>query len=126
MEQGQINTTASQINEVIDKLAEKAGVAAEQMRPLVETVVQEFTARSWVLGIGMLALSLLMAVVAVRCSMSAWKTYKEDSSREFGIGAPLLAAVFAAIGTVGFCCGGMGYIADALSPHYSLLKQMLN
>lgn len=53
------------VNKVIDKLADKLGVAVEQVEPLAEQVVSQYVLRSTFWGIGSLIIAISFLVVGV-------------------------------------------------------------
>lgn len=118
-------SAASQVNQVVNNLAEKLGVAAESLQPLAETIVHEYVMRCWmeflayVIGIVVLNVS---AWAADRFIMIRFKDESEPVLHPFCAATVRIGSLMASIPL--FAHGALAIIR-AVSPHYSILKDLL-
>lgn len=116
---------AEQINAVVDKLADKIGVAVGSMEPLAAEIVQEVVAKN-LMGAGVCLAVIITAAVAARIA-AKWAARvitgdDEKESRDFGMSAPwVVCAIVSLICTVNI----VGYLGLALAPRLYLLRMLL-
>jgi hypothetical protein len=121
------------VSTVVDKLADKIGIAADKITPVANTVIDEIARRGFGLGImyGILAILIVVCFIIVyyicRKSVIAknngcW-TYNEDPT------VPLIVMILLSIVTVislsisvGSC---IGYFAEGLAPTLTLVKILM-
>lgn len=103
---------------LLDKLAEKLGVAVEALRPLAETVVREYVLMHIFWG-GALLLAAAASVAGIRWSLRI-PTAVMDDDNPARVLLPLLLGLAALV----FFLVGMMSVAQALAPHYGLLRSL--
>lgn len=117
------------MNEVVDKLAEKIGLAADKITPVAETVVAEVTALGTayiMFGSAMLVVALIGAASLVICSIKASRliTAHEDGDAPWIVGA-VLGGVAMLFGFV----SGLVHLTEGLKmwlrPTYTAIKSLL-
>lgn len=117
---------ANDVNQVVDKVAEKLGMAVEKVAPLCEQVIREFQMVSIMQAVGCFLMAA--AVLVAGRQLSRWcarERNEDDNAGEWG------AALF--ITRVGswvacFILVGVGvftFIPRALAPTYYCLKELL-
>ena len=107
---------ATEMSEVVDKLADKIGVVAEKIAPIAEEVVRQYELRYWVYT-GLCAIVALLGAALITLSfVSITKTQEDKVLDSAGIGAVLgfvVCVVSLAVGSI--------QLATALSPLPSIL-----
>lgn len=115
---------ADQINEVVDKLSEKIGVAVGSLEPLAEEIVSEVVVRGAVgatlAGVAWVA-TLVGLVVLGRHLRRTWGTEIGDGEAGLLGGAGLFLLVALVVSSVGVtqCC------SQAVAPRLFLLRELL-
>lgn len=106
---------------VLEKLADKLGVAVEALQPLSEQVVREVVLSNSLIA----AANLLMLVVFVTI---AWRCFKRLQASEDIVNDDIgyvAGLVFAAICCIPAIVEGVIYLSYAVSPHVQIMKMLL-
>ena len=114
---------ANSLNQVVDKVAEKLGIAVEKAAPIAEQVVKEYAARAEVGAVacavvGIVGFLMLIAGLVVL----SWSVSKDNP-----LGS-CLAFASALMGAIGAITGTANYILyrmEAVAPTYYVLKELL-
>ena len=116
------------INEVLDKAAEKLGLAVEQLQPLAETVIREFAAKS-VVGAVVSGILALLAIVAVCiCAKRIVATTAAEKFTEADGASCVIHGIVGVVSLVAFfpaICSATGHAQAAVSPTYTCLRMLL-
>ena len=122
-------STAEQVNQVIDKLASKLGVAAIEVQPFAERLIREFQVRAIVGLICSAGVTLLVwAVVIVLArycfrqqdlSISQGKT--DECWGPFGVGLSIIGFLLSLI-PIGIA---IRYLMQTVAPTYYCLQMLL-
>lgn len=108
------------MNETIDKIAEKLSAGAEVVRPLAETVIQEYVITHWIY----LSVCLLVGASLLAFSIWVWRRCSKDPHED---GTGLALSILVGIGgTLTLCIGISVNLSCALAPHYHVLKDLLS
>ena len=115
------------INQVIDKVAEKVGVAAAEFQPLGEQIVREYALARWMEASMFVVVAVL--VFATGCTLAVWLRRIANASdpriredRLLVSGTPFL---FGSLGAIGMLAAGFYCASQALSPTYNVCKELL-
>ena len=92
----------SELNTVVDKVAEKIGMAAEKLAPIAEEVVRQVQARELFQGIVFAAGFILFAGYALHCARHARAEFAacQDIEKCAGWVIPAIASAFLALFSV--------------------------
>lgn len=85
-----------EVNKVVEKLAEKIGVAVEKLAPIAETLVRETVALGWVT----LAVSVTLLLLGLLIAVLGWKGFcrlRDATDTECALPVVILSA-FATLG----------------------------
>ena len=125
---------ANQINEVIDKIADKAGLAVDQVKPLAEQVVREYAtmeyATAWFFAaLAVVAVILMIgAVIGIR-SICRNQNKRDSTSCTEAEGCGLaVSSVSGAAGLIMFIVAlvnGVDAIRGTFAPTYWCVKELL-
>ena len=102
------------LENVVDTLADKIGLAATQIQPIAEETLRQFQMRAIVGVIVGCVLGLLLIFPGIFCIKKALyynKEAEEEISFAFTVGSVLI--LFAAVMST---CIGLGSIGDAIAP----------
>ncbi len=106
---------ASEIGKVIDKLAEKATVTAEALKPLAEETVRQVQVRGLAQAIfGGIGIALAIALVygaMIPCAKRADKLGAKEIECAIAVISGLIALIFFGFGIGGILMGIQAYIA---------------
>lgn len=111
-----------EMDKVIDKLAEKLGVAVDQLRPLGEQAIHEYVIRSrmyaggcFLMGVACLLMTIIIFRHAILLRRKRPNDYYDESTGWF------IGAAMATIPTLLLIGVGLGYLADSFAPLIGLL-----
>ena len=110
---------ANETNQVIDRLAEKIGVAVNQLRP----VTQELLAQTRTLGIVYVAFGIAIGAVTVAILIGIWRQIPKGGDI-LDVADPMLSVT----GFVTFILGGgfaLGFIAEGFPMLVAPLRSVL-
>ena len=120
---------AVDVSAVVDKLAEKLGVAVEQVQPLAEEVVRQYVVREWAFAIGCAILWIALLGLCAIAAQTGLRNGHKEAARDANYTSDetswyILAAasgIVALIATA-ICAGHVVYfVSHALAPLPSLL-----
>ncbi len=126
---------AEQVNQVVEKLAEKVGVAAEKLQPLGEQVIREYQAEQVVMVIAFGAMLLAGLALMAQCVFraprlcaagTATTRYTPEETK-----AHVAAAISIVLGCIGMLLGvagviqGVVHMGRACAPTYHCLKALM-
>jgi len=114
---------SEEINQLVDSLSVKLGVAAEQLMPIAETMIQEQISRSWVMVVSVSLIGLI--AVAALVSSLMWSLRKAREDGELVFPGLLVVAISAFILLVPVAVELTGAIRDLVSPNLTLLRSLL-
>ena len=114
---------ANTINQVIDKVAEKAGIAAEQIAPLAEEVVRQFQLKSIVGGLLSLGAAIIIGLIA-HSSVKKLLVKAEKSSEDWYGFAGMWITIGACILVGFFMIQAVIDAYYAVAPLYYCLKEL--
>jgi len=121
-------SNAAQINEVIDKVADKIGVAADQVQPLAETVVREYALEQWThawFNLGACVLLVLIMYVGTHRVSRYVREHPEDNCPGTAFPTCFAICVVGGIGLFGFALAVMNSVSNAVSPTYQCLQRLV-
>ena len=112
--------TGTEMNGLVDKLADKLDVAVDKVLPVAQEALDQFVARETMFGIGCFFAALLCVVgfyvgwrVYSRKEESRWG----DDNKMFGGMTMMVSGLVAGL----FCGLGLGHIGNALAPLAALV-----
>ena len=111
---------ASQVNQVVDKLAEKIGLAVDKVQPIAEEVVRQYAAREVFMARSLLAFSVLCITAAVMGAYSLC-TMDDKESSEGKIVASIMAVMVGGFAFVGCIIVSSIKYGNAIAPLASIL-----
>lgn len=122
-------SVAEQTNEIIDKIAEKLGVAGEAIQPTIEVLIREYQLRNVISAIACLITSIIIFVGTTKMKKYCLKEYKAELERgksysQWDIPA-FFAGLFSFVGLGSFIFGAFCYLKLAVSPTFSCLQKIL-
>lgn len=86
---------ATQLTDVVDKLAEKVGVATVKIQPVAEEVLKQYVRREW----ATMLIGLAIALLGLWCkTFSEIKADEDERAFVYGIFAVVLLLIGAAVG----------------------------
>jgi len=113
---------SNQVNELVDKISEKIGIAANELKPLAETVIHEYIMsnlfQTIFYGIGFIIL-MLVNVKFLKIIIK-----KDYFANERVPAITLITVEILVFGGI-ILCGFISSIARYIAPHYYLLKELL-
>lgn len=107
---------ATQISQVVDKLAEKIGVSVEQLRPIAEETISQVSMRGWSLFIAFIVGTLFMLLAVIVFCMLFRKTEDDDAAVLLGLGI-----VFSFVGCIVFFCMAIYNLGHWVAPLPSIM-----
>ena len=99
---------ANSVNQVVDKLAEKIGVAADKLMPLGEETIRQVQAR----GLMQAGIGAMFLLVPVVLGLLCWRYNKKLDAMKSSDVCPLMAT--------GFVVGGIALIIGAMVAYYGM------
>lgn len=112
-----------QAADVIDKIADKLGMAVEKLTPLAETIVQEFRTAHIIMSISGFLVAGMILILGCKISKYIQKNGTLDKN-EKSISNLACVLVVVIVMTIGFGIG-IDNAVMALNPHYYLLKELM-
>jgi len=114
---------ANSVNQIINNVAEKTGMAARELGPLAEKAVAEYGMQQAVYAAGAGVLALVAAGMAAFFFRASWETRDrtDDFSSVCLFGGAVMLGAFAGAVISAICDLG-----DSMAPTYECLKQLLN
>lgn len=108
------------VNQIVNNLADKIGVAVEKMQPLAEEVVRQYTARCGTMFFATLFCALLSALMLSACLIHLRRC--DDRCQVDGLEVASCAGmlVFGVL-SFGFIMSALAYLSAWVSPIPSLL-----
>ena len=120
---------AKEVNSVIEKLAEKLGMAAEQVAPLAEQVIREYRDKSIVGALGSGLCVVILGVITAAIARRSWKQHLlcvEDPRYDGGwVVAIIVSAIAFLIGGTAGAVQCVGHAMGAVAPTYYCLQALL-
>ncbi len=119
---------AGQANEIIDKVAEKMGEAADKLAPLAETIVDEYVWMSALEATGFLLIAIMAFALACYLTRKFRKLALDDDSefdKDGEIMAMVIIWVLLGIGGCALLMQAILATGRALSPHYHIAAKLL-
>ena len=115
---------ANSINQVIEKLAEKAGVARDQVAPLAQQCVVEFARQQTCYAIATAVLGLVLLAATIWGAYKSWQL--RDAIVKIDAELPTFGLLFMlAVAIVGAFAGSVHFAGNACAPTYELVRQFL-
>lgn len=121
-------TAAQQINEVIDHAAGVLGSGIEATQPLAEIVVREFALRNIVQGCGYSVAALVISAIVFTAYWIAVKYAWKAKDDELKLAVTIVGGTITAIALIPsaiLVSDAIDAFARAVSPHYSIIEQLL-
>ena len=119
----------SDVNVIVDNLANKIGVAAEKMQPIAEEMVQEVVRSNMVFVYSCVAVFLVALLLSWThcyiCFRCAKKTSDEDTQTAWEVGGVIPAAIVMLIATIACSVNAVTHLADALKPTIIVAEKFL-
>jgi len=119
---------ANSINQVVNNLAEKAGVARDQVLPLAQRCVEEYGRQQFCLAMLCAVASILAVATCALCVRFAlpYRTRRDLTDTEFSIEVLCLFGFVAGtvLGILSFV-GVAIYASHAMAPTYEVTRQLL-
>ncbi len=107
---------AQEIGVLVDKLADKFGVAVEKLQPLAEEVVRQYVVRSWLCAFSVFGGCVILMICGIWFWRAACATKMEDDR----VQTVCLSALMVAASLICFCIG-IEYVCHAVAPLPSIL-----
>ena len=111
--------TVPDINQVVDKLAEKIGVAAEKLLPIATETIRQVSLRGYTVAVCLAVLSLVTLSGCVLCAHLHIKMRTEPHSCYEG--GWLAVTILSGIATLALLCTAIVFLAQGVAPLPSLL-----
>lgn len=121
-----VTTTQNQFDHVVDRLAEKLGVAVDKIQPLAEDTLHQYIVREWFLGIVWLLVGAAVFFLGVSLVIGKHgvKSTAKDKQGDWAgqkVAAIAFGGLMAVVGFVLISVLGIEHISRALSPLPSIL-----
>lgn len=118
---------ATEINQVIDKLAEKLGMAANEIAPLAEKIVAEYQAKATVGAIVCAAVAVVLIGATAAWVRFGMKQYaaRKCKDEDGWLPAIIIPAVGCGIAVVPLFIEGLQYLMQSIAPTFYCLKELL-
>lgn len=115
---------SDQINQVIDKLAEKIGVAASELAPLAEETIRQVSAKGLAFMISSVVL-IIPAYVFLRLARSAGRGAIQATAASKDDSGYVVGAVFSGIGAMGCLTGALSIFFHGISAWLAPIPYLL-
>lgn len=121
-------TTAKQINEVIDHVFDKAKEVSGDLQPLAETIITEYVKTNIIYSIGCslgVIIILICFTIIIKYMIKIFKSDKSaDNDKIITLYLGSVSMFMLIIGFIFCLVNGIIYFAHAIAPHYHILKDL--